>query len=151
MLNQRPERPTQVGKLHLFYVSALRAFGNHQPNSGASRPRQRLCRPIRALDEKCLPLARSSSPGELNEDNHSTIPSLTKASQKCFTALPDTGGDSNQFMNRLTARINEVLRHASQIEDASILGIDPSTLIQRRENFLEGHRSKLRLLAIAIC
>ncbi len=54
-------------------------------------------------------------------------------------------------MQRLIARVDEVLRDAGEVEDVSVLSVDAGTMVQRGKDFLECHRADLRLFAIAIC
>ena len=57
------------------------------------------------------------------------------------------GNPLNQFVHWLIAWIDEVLRDAGQVEDASILSIHAGAMVQRSKDLLKRDRAKLRLLA----
>src|SRR5947209_20493063 len=50
-------------------------------------------------------------------------------------------GISNQFLHRLTAGLDEILRAARQIRDGGLAHVDAEIVIKRREDIAEQHRT----------
>src|SRR5579862_1471269 len=57
---------------------------------------------------------------------------------------------SDEFVDRRIARIDQVLRHSGKIKDANILHVDTGTLIERGKHFLKSDWARVWLLAVSV-